>query len=256
MSKYGEIMEHIELSEEAKKRILNNAKAKVAEMEAGGKAPVKAFGEISDKTLDGASDKFSDKTSDEDNVSLKDKGRDKDVSTGSRIRKYLYMAACLTMVIAASIFALRIGALNNSTPSKEPDESVFAVPDIKEAASAAELSQMAGIDISDIGIYLTEKYDAEYMLYWGEIAQITYTSDTDSVMYRKAAGNSDISGDYNVYENVENITVMESEVTIKGNNSEYNNAIWTDGDYSYSLYFENGVSKEQIEEVIKSIIEG
>ena len=230
MSKYGEIMEHIELSEEAKKRILNNAKAKVAEMEA------------------------SDKTS--DNASLKDKGRDKDVSTTSRIKKYLYMAACLTMIIAASIFALRIGALNNGMPAKEPDESVFAVPDIKEAASAVELSQMAGIDIEDIGIYHTEKYDAEYMCYWGEIAQITYTSDTDSVVCRKAAGNSDISGDYNVYENVENITVMESEVTIKGNNSEYNNAIWTDGDYSYSLYFENGVSKELIEEVIKSIIEG
>lgn len=238
MSKYGEIMEHIELSGEAKKRILNNVRAKMTEMESDEKALVKVLGKAAGKASGKAS------------------GEDRDVSTANRIKKYLYMAACLTMIIAASIFALRIGALNNGMPAKEPDESVFAVPDIKEAASAAELSQMAGIDISDIDIYHTEEYDAEYMLYWGEIAQITYTSDMDSVLYRKAAGNADISGDYNVYENVGSITVMEREVTIKGNNSEYNNAIWTDGDYSYSLYFENGVSKEQIEKVIKSIIEG
>lgn len=93
------------------------------------------------------------------------------------------------------------------------------------------------------------------------MAEITYV-DSDAngdevlnnITYRTAQGTDDISGDYNSYSEVKTVTVNGMEVTLKSDsNSCVMLAVWTDGEYSYSLSFEHGASYERVTEIIESI---
>lgn len=69
---------------------------------------------------------------------------------------------------------------------------------------------------------------------------------------RKAPGADDISGDWNEYPAQQTITAAGCTVTLKGETGSYTLAIWTDGNYSYSLSLSSG----QPESVWQTIIEG
>ena len=79
-----------------------------------------------------------------------------------------------------------------------------------------------------------------YVGYWKEVAEITYTGDGQTAVYRKETGSSDISGDYNIYNSEIQMSINGYDVILKGNDNVYSLAIWTDGDYSYSLSFSDG----------------
>ena len=60
------------------------------------------------------------------------------------------------------------------------------------------------------------------------IRDSTYTGADRQAVYRKAAGNQDISGDYNVYDTVGETQAGGSAVTLKGNGGVYSLAVWSD----------------------------
>lgn len=70
-----------------------------------------------------------------------------------------------------------------------------------------------------------------------------------NMMIRKSVGTKDNSGDYNVYEDV--ITV--EQVTLKGNEGKFHLAIWNDGEYSYSISVEEGMSQTELLELVNSV---
>lgn len=88
-----------------------------------------------------------------------------------------------------------------------------------------------------------------------DFLQIIYGNDNQdkTIYYRTAKGNEDISGDYNIYSNTKTITVNGNNITIKGNNNLYNNATWYDTNHAFSIYSNDGISKETMENIIKSI---
>ena len=71
-------------------------------------------------------------------------------------------------------------------------------------------------------------------------------------MYRMAKGKDDISGDYNVYQDVKTVQAGAYSVTLR-KNEQGTGAIWTDSDYTYALYADKDVSEQDVLSMIASI---
>ncbi|MBR3358628.1 MAG: hypothetical protein IKG46_12495 [Solobacterium sp.] len=77
------------------------------------------------------------------------------------------------------------------------------------------------------------------------LIQVVYAhSEDDTVMIRKGTGTDDISGDYNVYTDIQEQTVSGNTLTIKGNDGAYSCVTWNDGTYTYSITADQPMSAE------------
>ena len=72
------------------------------------------------------------------------------------------------------------------------------------------------------------------------------------MVIRKAAGTEDISGDYNEYPEIYNVTVSEREVTMKGTDGKVNVAVWNTDDYSYAITASDAVTSEYMINLIEN----
>ncbi len=90
----------------------------------------------------------------------------------------------------------------------------------------------------------------------GEILELAYYDKDDNRGHniRKAKGSGDISGDYSIYDFTGTVDVEGRTVTMSGNGDKVFMAVWTDGDFSYSVTTdENGLSQAEMEEIIKNV---
>lgn len=153
-------------------------------------------------------------------------------------RKYLPVAACLALLLVGA------AVLPHLLHQAEPGPPVLTVPDIVEAASMEELSELVGFEVTaDVSLPFEVK-DTTCCSYWNEMAQIQYTGEAQTATYRQSLGTDDNSGDYNTYSDTIEIAVSDRTVTLKGNSGSYVLAVWTDGTYAYSLSITPGVSEE------------
>lgn len=84
--------------------------------------------------------------------------------------------------------------------------------------------------------------------------EIIYASGEDeTARIRKAPGADDVSGNYNEYAETETVDVGGVRVTMKGENSLVKLAIWTNGDYSYVLSVESGLSQNDMAALVSNI---
>lgn len=91
------------------------------------------------------------------------------------------------------------------------------------------------------------------------VSESSYTDHTEIARIRKGlcdkssdAGSADISGDYNSYSETSTVEVGTRKVTLKGDNGIVMTAIWTDGNYSYSISTD-GISADEISSLIAKI---
>lgn len=75
----------------------------------------------------------------------------------------------------------------------------------------------------------------------------------DGITYRMAAGVSDISGSFTDYPVNDSFSLGRFHVTARGDKEHYYVAVWNDGKFSYALDTAHGLSRQQIEEFIKSL---
>lgn len=153
-------------------------------------------------------------------------------------RKYLPAAACFVLLLAGA------AALPHLLEQPEPEPPVLTVPDIVEAASIEELSELVGFEVTADFSLPFEVKETVYSSYWNEMAQIQYTGEAQTATYRQSLGTEDNSGDYNVYGDTAVIPVNGIDVTLKGSGGAYVLAVWTDGTYAYSLSVSSGISAE------------
>ena len=88
--------------------------------------------------------------------------------------------------------------------------------------------------------------------------QIFYKNGENQILFRQARGNEDISGDYNVYEQEQKISIGDVSFLLKGNDNKVNLATWQEGDYTYSMMvtpIENGLDIETFQKMISSVKE-
>ena len=68
-----------------------------------------------------------------------------------------------------------------------------------------------------------------------EMIQVLYLHGDDQICIRKATGDEECSGDYNVYSEEKTVIAGDREITLRGNNGKVMVAVWTEGSYSYSI---------------------
>ena len=82
---------------------------------------------------------------------------------------------------------------------------------------------------------------------------IYYDGETEVARVRKGTGAEDISGDYVIYSEVKTVEVGEKSVTIKKEAEGCYLAVWTNGDYSYSVSVETPFSQEELTGLVEQV---
>ena len=170
-----------------------------------------------------------------------------------QMRSYAAAAACILIVLAG---ALAWPHLNQPSVQEEPPQMVSG---IVECASAGELSKAVGFEVSDVSGLPFEVKERSYLSYWDKLAEIKYSGDGQSAVFRKSAGREDISGDYNQYGSTISWSSDRLEpggwdrVTLKGDGGKYSLAVWVKGGYSYSMQIPEGLTEEEWYALLKSV---
>ncbi len=163
------------------------------------------------------------------------------------VRNITAAAACIAILLVCTFAWPKL----TGPGELETKESVSIANGMVEVNSIDELSAAVGFQVSEVEGLPFAVENEVYTSYWDEIAQIEYTGEGETAVFRKGTGTDDVSGDYNVYSNVKEITVGANTVTLKGNTDSFTLAVWTDGDYSYSLDISSGLSEDEWAEMIQ-----
>ena len=166
---------------------------------------------------------------------------------GRMMRNITAAAACVAILLVCTIAWPKL-----TKPGEiETEESVSIANGMVEVKSIDELSVAVGFPVSEVnGLPFTVENEV-YTSYWDEMAQIEYNGEGETAVFRKGTGTDDVSGDYNVYSNVKEISVGANMVTLKGNTDSFTLAVWTDEEYSYSLDISSGLSEDEWTEMLQ-----
>lgn len=272
--KYKEIMDQVRVTDEMKQRVLQNVKE---EMEA----------QITHGTKAGSSIRAMQNPESEKMPESEKIIRSRFFSYG-RTSRYLSAAACIMMLVVGGLTVPKLlnrGNQVNPTetavgmaPGENPGETMvgFETPGeegsqneaggqagamigngMVEVDSLEELSQALGFSVPEINNIPFEVTNTVYTNGWNEFAQVEYQggsqTEAEEVLFRKARGTDDISGDYNTYADIKEVTVNDTTVTMKGENGTYRLAIWQQDGFVYSLSYEPGGSEDVFVAMIQEI---
>lgn len=152
---------------------------------------------------------------------------------------------CLAAVIALSMLSACAG--------QKPTESQLPNP-IEEYETLEDAQAAAGFEIPTPA-ELPEGYTLEAVTTIAKSTiQLIYTDGRNDLTYRCGkAGGSDISGDYNVYDEEETADVNGNSVLMKGADGSRSLAVWQDDAFSYSLHAASPLPKEQLVKIVESV---
>ena len=152
---------------------------------------------------------------------------------------------CLAAVIALSMLSACAG--------QKPTESQLPNP-IEEYETLEDAQAAAGFEIPTPA-ELPEGYTLEAVTTIAKSTiQLIYTDGRNDLTYRCGkAGGSDISGDYNVYDEEETADVNGNSVLMKGADGSRSLAVWQDDAFSYSLHATSPLPKEQLVKIVESV---
>lgn len=187
------------------------------------------------------------------------------IGKGKNMNKLITLALCGTILLSLTACGATSIEESNSKDQRTPKESVNTITNeevveipnpfteyetLQEAKTAVGFKVMVPTKIPEgymqNGIYAVEN----------NMVEIIYSNGVNQIRFRQGKGNEDISGDYREYSEVNTTTINGVEVTTKGNNSQVNVAIWTNGDYAFSIAFDSlevGIENDKITEMISSI---
>lgn len=121
-----------------------------------------------------------------------------------------------------------------------------------ECGTLAEAGEIGGFELrapESVG-----DYDRTSILAMdGELIEVLYKSGDDTVSIRKAPGADDISGDFSSYAEATVSKVDGMEVTMKGDSGKVYLAVWTSGEYTYSVSASAGMSRGEMTDLIREI---
>ena len=157
-----------------------------------------------------------------------------------KYKRFASLAACFAILVVGVWSAAKLIPPMEETP---PDSGVQVVPDVVEACSAEELSELVGFEVGDVQGLPFEPTEAVYTAYWSEMAEIQYRNGEVEAVFRKSTGTEDISGNFNSYDTVQELTVGDI-TALKGNSGTYLLAVWSKDSFSYSLSISSGAAEE------------
>lgn len=118
---------------------------------------------------------------------------------------------------------------------------------LEQAAQAAGFGLAApdAINGSDSRVFRAVENDLLEVIY--------RRGEDETARVRKASGSEDISGDYNVYDQVDAVEVGGVSVTMKGESGLVRLAIWADGGYTYAVSAAGGMSRSDMTALVCAI---
>lgn len=150
------------------------------------------------------------------------------------------LAAALMFSVAACNLASSSASDNTSASS----ENVQIPNPFTDYDSLQEAIQNVGFDFtlpSSIENYPHVYYRADVE---ERLLEVQYRNDTHQICIRKAPGEGDISGDYTQYKGAETVEIDGCTVTLRGDGETFHDVIWTQNGYAYSVYSDEGLSRE------------
>jgi len=177
------------------------------------------------------------------------------------------MKKMLVFTLAAAL-VLTLAACGEKAPASEPsgpspvpeslqvsEQESNQIPDpFSECESLEEAKALAGFEFAVFEA--PEECDRRVIrvLKGQQMTEvIDYDGEDEIFRIRKAKGSDEISGDYTPYETENRAEVGEISVTMKGSGELIYVAVWTQGDYTYSVSSESGVSQETMRELVQSV---
>lgn len=152
---------------------------------------------------------------------------------------YAYSINCTTAVEKITMTDFVKTVMSESAETQRQRSTSPFVP----YDSMTEATKMAGFD-------MTVPNTPDSIEAWeGYMIQAFYGEDGADMLIRKATGSEDISGDYNEYPQVEDV----NGVTFKGQNGLFSLAVWTSGDYSYSISVSKALSQADLLALIAQV---
>ena len=219
VSKYNEIMEHIELTDEMRERIISNVSAKqkrrrinriISAVVGAAACAVIVFGVVTIMKNTGSVNKKTDKSS--------------GVTT--------------------------LGAVD---PIVE-DTAVYGASSYK---SAAELSEDFGVEIHDITKLPFEVRTVSYSILFDSFAEIDYYGQNgEECCFRVGKDTEDISGEYDEFTIVETEKLNGCDVTLKGYGDNYHIASWIKDGHFYSVSLGKGTDEVKLLEIADEMMNG
>ena len=220
-TKYNEAMEHVQLTAEARERILKNIES--AEINSGKNETVKS--------------------------NSGNTGTEKSKFISFRNwRRYGALAACL---ILAGILAVLWPSLRKPAEEGPTDVASYWA---EEYDSLEELSEGIGVPVEDLSVLPVDNAEMYYLNIVGKIAHVMLKNDHQMIVFRKSRGSEDNSGDYNSYTNIREKNLGDTAVTLKSSDDNVSLALWEKDGYSYSMGFDPGLPEEDALKDVSSII--
>lgn len=159
--------------------------------------------------------------------------------TGPRtIQRWIPLAAAACLILVVGIFQLRSGLRPAQSEHAETGSVETTVPGETVCRDLEELSSLAGFPVPDVAdaIPFSVK-ETSYSLLWGELAQAGYSgTNGEEITLRISDGEEDNSGVYDTFPIINDWTVGNTTVTVKGENGQYTLAVWTMDNRAYSVY--------------------
>lgn len=165
-------------------------------------------------------------------------------------KKYLSVAACFVLLLAGVIAIPRF-----LTPDHDNQPNIMAPgSDIITVSSLEELADTVGFEVEEIAKLPFEVEETIYTSYGGDLGEIVYIGEDQSVIFRKSVGDGDHSGDYTEYDKVINDRIAGNEIELRGNGELFYLAVWNMNGFSYSVGVRNGIDETAFTDIIDSII--
>lgn len=183
-----------------------------------------------------------------DSISLSDKEKSEILAEAeSKARKSnSYLKPVMVICIILSFFLgykLNMPTLNRlSEPNTLTPNPMQRFDDIETASEAIGFAVTAPV---------LDNIDAIFVIN-NEIVQIKGQYEGQLITFRMGQGSTDISGDFNKYEQEKKLMMNGTEITAKGNNDLISLALWCSDEFTYSINAED-LSEESIITLIESM---
>ncbi|MGI5894033.1 MAG: stalk domain-containing protein [Candidatus Merdivicinus sp.] len=142
--------------------------------------------------------------------------------------------------------------LTDEIPALDGEHTEISNPFIL-CQTIGEAEKLAGFSVSLPKRIPNWVRSCEFRAVQNQMVEVIYLGETEELCIRKGVGDGDISGDYQIYDQIVQKAWKDIPVTLKGKNNLFHTATWTKNSYTYSIVVPDGMSEDAICGLIQEI---
>lgn len=151
----------------------------------------------------------------------------------------------------SSIIKTDGSTISISKKADTKNEDVQIPNPLTEHETLADLAKTVGFDVTLPTLDKAYKETA-FIDISGTIADVRFADGEDTIIFRKAKGSDDISGDNKTYKENKTIAVKDVSVSVKGNDG-INTATWQKDGFTYSFSSDKAMTQDALVKAIENL---